>query len=65
MSKPDDLDVLQAAKPFVRSILAFILFIRFAQPGTNEKELVNASYDTADTFINKLENDIISNTKVG
>jgi hypothetical protein len=45
-------DEIQEAKPFIRSILAFIVFVRFG--GSN----VDYAYVVADDFLQKFEADL-------
>ncbi len=51
-NRPDDLEMLQDAKPFLRSILAFLLYLRFGQNTTE------AGYPMADYFLSRLEADL-------
>lgn len=45
----------QLYRPYIRSILAFIHFIRFGSITANS---VGANYSTIDTFIRQLEKDL-------
>lgn len=57
MKTETDLEVLAKAKPYIRSILAFVSHIRWGQHHSGAK-VVQYHYDTADIFLQKLEDDI-------
>ncbi len=50
-NRADDLEMLQEAKPFLRSILAFLVNLRYEQT-------VEESYAEADMFLAQLEADL-------
>lgn len=50
----DEKAAFTAAKPFVRSILAFIMYVRY------EHLNIKGSYESADEFIQQLEKDILN-----
>ncbi len=51
MDRISDLDTLKDAKPFLRSILAFLVYLRYASP-------YDTCYAKADSFIAQLEADL-------
>lgn len=53
MDRKDDLEVLKQAKPFIRSILAFIVYVRFGTMRSTDECYINA-----DKFIDRLEKDL-------
>jgi hypothetical protein len=57
-----DLETLKAGKPYLRSILAFLIYMRFGSipdkdEGMGEKPLQGA-YALADYFLNQLKKDV-------
>ena len=55
MNRTDDLKVLTEGKPFIRSVLAFLIYLRF---GRTEIKNTPMCYAQADDFINQLEKDL-------
>ncbi len=51
----------QTARPFIRSICAFLIYLRFGGP----ERKVDAAYSETDAFLKKLEQDIAGNAKCG
>ena len=59
MPRLDDLEDLKQAEPFVRSALAFMLFLRFGAPGAVRQEVsFNFCYELADLFLASLKTDL-------
>lgn len=52
----EELAVLKQARPYIRSLLAFILHIKFAGEVDDWSE--EMAYEEADRFIRQLENDV-------
>jgi hypothetical protein len=53
MNRPDDLKMLEEGKPFIRSIAAFIVYLRYGSTWP-----VDTCYKKADEFIGKLKDDL-------
>lgn len=53
MNRAGDLKTLQEARPYIRSALAFLVFMRL---GICENDA--QYYETADVFLNQLERDL-------
>lgn len=58
--KQADLDALEQATPYLRSALAFLIYLRFGQeplspPG---KSPIQHCYDDADAFVERLKEDV-------
>ena len=61
MNRQDDRKVLDEARPFVRSILAFLLYLRFGGPPTAPKPAnynIGEAYCEADHFLDRLGKDL-------
>lgn len=62
MKRQDDLATLNAAKPFMRSVLAFIIYLRYGSPLVMPEDLrpkgFAIAYAIADHFIGQLEKDL-------
>ena len=61
MPNKSDLETLAAGKPFIRSILAFLLYLRFGGPTTSAKPCnynIGEAYCEADHFLDNLEKDV-------
>lgn len=54
-SDNNDLEVLRKGKPYLRSIVALLVWLRLGEDG---KENVKRSYVYADTFLAQLEQDV-------
>ncbi len=52
INRNTDKDTLEAGKPYLRSILAFLLYLRY------ENMHIATAYTTADEFIGQLEIDV-------
>lgn len=69
MAKADstsDLATLQQARPYIRSLAAFVLYLtgRYYNRTTSDKEtILKDVYQSADCFLNQLEADIKDNAK--
>jgi hypothetical protein len=50
----DDLEVFEQARPYIRSVLAFLVLLRFGEFPTRP----NTPYEVADTFLDRLRTDI-------
>lgn len=53
MNRPEDLKTLEEGKPFIRSVVAFILYLRFGSTWP-----IDSCYRKADEFIGALKNDL-------
>lgn len=51
--RKDDLELVTAATPLIRGVLAFLVYLRF---GTMRE--IEACYETADQFVNRLKADL-------
>jgi hypothetical protein len=51
-----DREALEAGLPYIRSILAFLVFIRFGHP--QQPGVVDEAYQRADEFISQLKKDV-------
>lgn len=61
--REDDREVVQQAKPFIRSIAAFLLYLRFGSPAHEENPnvfcyTVAKAHDDADRFLKVLDEDL-------
>jgi len=52
-ARPDDLKTLEEGKPFIRSVAAFIIYLRYGQAWT-----VAVCYKKADEFVAALKDDL-------
>lgn len=52
-----DVDELRKARPYIRSVLAFLIYIRQWKLGDGVVAVANA-YDRGDEFIHHLESDL-------
>lgn len=63
MNREEDRENLAEARPYIRSVVALVLFMRFARTDESprtEQDLVDAAYVTADRFLAQLEKDLES-----
>lgn len=61
MDRPDDREVLKNARPFIRSIAAFLLYLRFGGPPTANHQCnysIGEAHAEADTFLDRLDKDL-------
>lgn len=60
MKREDDREVLQHARPFIRSIAAFLLYLRFGTPNESGPAAYDAgrAHDQADGFLDRLDKDL-------
>lgn len=54
MSKEDDLDDLKQALPYLRTLTALCIYMRYGLQGAD----IAKSYDMADKFIKQLRDDV-------
>jgi hypothetical protein len=54
LNKSEDLEVIRQARPYVRSILAFVAFLRWGR----EKRDAAFCYEMADVFLDQLRADV-------
>ena len=55
----EDLAIWEQGKPYVRSILAFVLLVRFGGiRGTTADQGIQFAYNVADLFLAQLEKDL-------
>lgn len=58
MNREDDRQMLGEARPFVRSILAFLLYLRFGGPTTSPRPCnynIGEAHVDADHFLDRLD----------
>jgi hypothetical protein len=61
MNRQDDREILKNARPFIRSIAAFLLYLRFGGPPTANHQCnynIGEAHAEADSFIDRLEMDL-------
>jgi hypothetical protein len=61
MNRDDDREILKNARPFIRSVAAFLLYLRFGGPATANHQCnynIGEAHVEADHFLDRLDKDL-------